>query len=98
MKEEEGKDIRSKIIDILGKVAPKLRDSLKEGVDIFHRVGQRRQDGSSRSTIILFVMRRHLDAVWKETKGSNFLLDNKLRITEVLSPADKAAREKLWPR
>lgn len=97
MKEEEGEDIRSKIIDILGKVAPKLHDGLKEGVDIVHRVGQRRQDGSSRSTIVLFAMRLHCDAVWKEARGSKFLLDNKLRITEVLSPEDKAAREKLWP-
>lgn len=97
LREEEGEDIRSKIIDTLGKMAPKLRDGLKEGVDIVHRIGQRRQNGSSRSIIVLFGMRRYRDAVWKEAKGSKFLLDNKLRITEALSPEDKAAREKLWP-
>lgn len=97
VREEDGENIRSKIIDILGKTAPKIRDSLKEGVDIVHRLGQRRQDNSARSTIILFALRRYRDIVWQEAKGSKFLFDNKLRITEALSPEDKAAREKLWP-
>ena len=97
VKEEDGENIRSRIIEILGKVAPNIRDSLKDGVDIVHRIGQRRQDGSNRSTIILFAMRRFRDAVWKEARGSKFLLDNNLRLTEALSPEEKAAREKLWP-
>lgn len=80
-----------------GSLTPKIRDSLKEGVDIAHRIGQRRQDGPSRSTIVLFAMQRHREAIWKEAKGSKFPLDNKLRITEALSPEDKAARGKLWP-
>ena len=90
MKEDEGEDIRSKIIDILGKTAPKLGTILDDGVG-------RRQDGSNRSTIVLFALRRVLDAVRREAKGSRFLLDNRLRITELLSPEDKEAREKLWP-
>ena len=97
MKEEEGEDIRRKIIDILGNVAPKLLNNLEEGLDIAHRVGQRRQDGSSRSTIIHFALRHLRDAIWREAKGSKFLLDKKLRISEALSPEDKAAIEKLWP-
>ena len=90
VKEDEGEDIRSKIIDILGKTAPKLGTILDDGVG-------RRQDGSNRSTIVLFALRRVLDAVRREAKGSRFLLDNRLRITELLSPEDKEAREKLWP-
>nr|XP_033488804.1 serine/threonine-protein kinase rio2 [Epinephelus lanceolatus] len=97
VKEEEGEDIRRKIIDILGNTAPKLRNNLEEGLDIVHRAGQWRQDGSSKSTIILFPLRRLRDAIWRETKGSKFLIDKKLRITEALSPEDKAAMEKLWP-
>ncbi|XP_028460248.1 uncharacterized protein LOC114572697 [Perca flavescens] len=42
-------------------------------------------------------MRRFRDAVWKEARGSKFLLDNNLRLTKALSPEEKAAREKLWP-
>lgn len=97
VKEDEGEDIRRKIVDILGKTAPKTRQSLENGIDIVHRVGRRRQDGSNRSTIVLFAMRRLRDAVWRDAKGSKFLLENRLRITEALSPGDKAAREKLWP-
>lgn len=95
--EEEGEDIQCKIIDILGNVALKLCNNLEEGLDSTHRLRERRQDGSSRSTIILFALRRLRDAIWREAKGSKFLLDKKLRITEALSPEDKAAREKLWP-
>ncbi len=94
---EEGKDIRRKTIDILGNTAPKIWHNLEERVDNVHCVGQRRQDGTSRSTIILFALRRLWDEVWRETKGSKFLLDNKLRIAAVLSSEDKAAKEKLWP-
>lgn len=37
VREDDRKDIRSRIIDISGKVAQKIRDSLK---DITHRIGQ----------------------------------------------------------
>ncbi|MEQ2182232.1 hypothetical protein GOODEAATRI_020190 [Goodea atripinnis] len=97
VKEKEGEDLRHKITDILGSTAPKLRTDLEDGIDIVHRMGQRRQDQSCRPTIILFALRRVRDAVWREAKGSKFLFDNKLRITEALSPEDKEAREKLWP-
>ncbi|KAJ8003701.1 hypothetical protein DPEC_G00151050 [Dallia pectoralis] len=97
VKEEDGEDVRCRVINILEKVAPRIRDKLKEGVDIVHRIGPRRQDGSKRSIIILFALRLLRDAVWSEAKGSKFLLDNNLRITEALSPEDKAARKKLWP-
>lgn len=97
VKETKDEDIRGKIVGVLGRTAPMLRDSLKEGVDVVHRIGKQRQDGSSRSTIVLFAMRRLRDAVWREAKGSQFLQENHLRITEALSPEDKAAREKLWP-
>lgn len=78
-------------------MAPKISDSLKEGIDIVHHIGQRRQDGYNRSGIVFFALRRLRDAIWREAKGSKFLLDIKLRITEALSPENKAAREKLWP-
>lgn len=97
VKETKEEDIRGKITDVLGRTAPKLRDSLKEGIDVVHRVGKRRDDGSARSTMVLFAVRRLRDAVWREAKGSKFLQENRLRITVALSPEDKTAREKLWP-
>lgn len=95
--EEEGEGKRKWIFDTLGKLAPKIHDSLKEGVDIILHIGQKLEDVSCRSTIILFALRQLCDAVSKEARGSKFVLDNKLRIMEALSPNEKAAREKLWP-
>jgi hypothetical protein len=84
----------------MGKVAPGLCEYLEEGVDIVHRVGPRKHDSPQtphRSIIILFALRRIRDAVWKCAKGCRFLRDNKLRLSEALSPEDRLAREKLWP-
>lgn len=69
-RESRDEDIRGKIIDILWKIAPKLREDLKQGIDIVHRVGRLRDDGAARSTIVLFALRRLRDAVWKEAKNS----------------------------
>lgn len=95
VRQTRDEDIRGKIVEVLGKTAPKLRDRRQEGIDIVHRVGKHRDNGASRSTIVQFAMRRLRDAVWNEAKGSKFLQENHLRITEALSPEDMAAREKL---
>jgi hypothetical protein len=98
MKEETNEDTRKLSIDVMGKVAPGLCEYLEEGVDIVHRVGPRKHDSPQtphRSIIILFALRRIRDAVWKCAKGCRFLRDNKLRLSEALSPEDRLAREKL---
>ena len=98
MQEETNEDTRKLSIDVMGKVAPGLCEYLVEGVDIVHRVGPRKHDGPQtphRSIIILFALRRIRDAVWKCAKGCRFLRDNKLRLSEALSPEDRLAREKL---
>lgn len=97
VREKDGEDVRKVAIDVLGNVVPGISDNLEEAVDIAHRLGQRRKDGSHRSIIILFALRRIRDTVWQSARGCKFLFDNKLRLTEALSPEDRAAREKLWP-
>ncbi|CAL8343228.1 unnamed protein product [Merluccius merluccius] len=97
VKEDVNEDVRAVVFDILRKVAPGLCEYLQEGVDIAHRLGPRRKDGSHRSIIILFALRRIRDAVWKSARGCKFLRNNRLRLTEALSPEDRLAREKLWP-
>ncbi|KAL1261292.1 hypothetical protein QQF64_006557 [Cirrhinus molitorella] len=97
VREKEGEDIRMVAIDICGKVAPGIRDGLSQGVDIAHRLGPARDDGKARAIIILFAFRRVRDAVWRAARRCKFLEDNGLRLTEPLSPEDRAAREKLWP-
>ncbi|KAG1925882.1 hypothetical protein F2P79_025226 [Pimephales promelas] len=100
LKEEANEDVRRLVITVIGKVTPGLQEYLEEGIDIAHRVGPKKQDGPQtphRSVIILFALLRIRDAVWKSAKGSRFLCDKKLRLTEALSPEDRIAREKLWP-
>lgn len=53
--------------------APTLCDNLKEGIDIVLRSGTR-EDGSCRSTIVLFAMQHLHDSVWMVARGSKFLL------------------------
>lgn len=51
------KDIRSLVIQTLGKIAPDLESKMEEAVDIVHRLG-RRMDSRSRNIIVLFTQRR----------------------------------------
>lgn len=97
VQEKPGEDVRSVVINILSKVVPGISDRMDDAVDIAHRLGPQRKDGSWRSIIILFALRRFRDIVWQSARGCTFLRDNKLRFTEALCPDDRVAREKLWP-
>ncbi len=101
LKETDGEDVRRITIDALAKVAPKIQDHLDRVVDVVHRLGRKSSPPNAnpkRAIVILFSMRIYRDEVWRAARNSKFLLDNNLRISELLSPEDKAAREKLWPR
>lgn len=97
VKEKAGEDPRSVVIDIFGKMAPDTRDGLNDGVDIAHRLGPARDDGKARTIIVMFSLRRLRDTIWRAARRCKYLDDNGLRLTEPLSPEDRAAREKLWP-
>ncbi len=101
LKETDGKDVRRITIDALAKVALKIQDHLDRVVDVVHRLGRKSSPPNAnpkRAIVILFSMRIYHDEVWRAARNSKFLLDNNLRISELLSPEDKAAREKLWPK
>ncbi len=101
LKETDGEDVRRITIDGLAKVAPKMQDHLDRVVDVVHRLGRKSSQPNAnpkRAIVILFSMRIYCDEVWRAARNSKFLLDNNLRISELLSPEDKAAREKLWPK
>lgn len=97
VKERDGEDARKVVIDVLSNVVPGISDDLEGAIDIAHRLGPKRGDGSHRSIIILFALRRFRDTVWQAARGCKFLFEKKLRLTEALSPEDRIAREKLWP-
>ncbi len=95
--EKDREDVRSVVTNILEKIAPGIGDRLQDSVDIAHRLRPKRADGKARSIIILFSVRRIRDMIWGAAKGCKFLTDNRLRLSEPLSPDDRAARDKLWP-
>lgn len=70
VREQDGENIRSVTIDNLGKVAPRIQDKLPDVVDMVHRMGKLRYDGSPRTTIMRFTMIIYRDVVWKEAKES----------------------------
>lgn len=95
--DKDGEDVRSVVLNILKKIAPGIGDELNDSVDVAHRLGPKRADGKARSIIILFSLRRIRDLIWGAARSCKFLPDNKLRLSEPLSPDDRAARDKLWP-
>ncbi|ROL48896.1 hypothetical protein DPX16_2239 [Anabarilius grahami] len=95
--EKDNEDVRNVALNVLEKIAPGVGDGLQDSVDVVHRLGPKRADGKARSIIILFSQRRIRDIIWGAAKGCKFLMDNKLRLSEPLSPEDRAARDKLWP-
>lgn len=95
--EKESEDVRSVVLNVLEKVAPGIGDRLQDSVDVAHRLGPKRSEGKARSIIILFSLRRIRDMVWSAAKGCKFLRENRLHLSEPLSPDDRAAWDKLWP-
>ncbi|CAM4730134.1 unnamed protein product [Leuciscus chuanchicus] len=78
------------------RVVPRIKDKLEEAVDVVHRVGKQRPDGSPRH-IIRFATRRYRDIIWMEAKNSIYLRENTLYVKESLSKADIKSQNKLWP-
>lgn len=97
VKERGDENARSTAINHLARVAPRIKDKLEDAVDVAHRVGKQRSDGSPRHIIVRFVARRHRDIIWMEAKSSIYLRENGLAIKESLSKADVESRNKLWP-
>lgn len=97
VKKREEENVRTITINHLARVVPRIKDKLEEAVDVVHRVGKQRMDGSPRQIIIRFATRRHRDIIWMEAKNSLYLRENGLFVKESLSKADIESRNKLWP-
>lgn len=85
VKEREEENVRSITINHLARVVPSIKDKLEEAVDVVHRVGKQRPDGSPRHIIIRFAIRRYRDILWVEAKNSLYLREHALYIKD-LSP------------
>ncbi len=95
--EKDGEDVRSVVINTLGKVTSGIADRTQNSIDVAHHLGPKQADGTARSIIILFSLRRTRDLIWNAAKCCKCLTENRLHLSEPLSPEDRAARERLWP-
>lgn len=101
--EEDGEDVRKKVIEICQNMTPDYREKFPEVLDSVHRLGQRRDSTSSssplpRAIIMQFTMRHFRDIIWKTAKRSEYLKTRKLRFKEDISPEDRERRNQLWPQ
>ncbi|MEQ2165409.1 hypothetical protein GOODEAATRI_016535 [Goodea atripinnis] len=89
--------------DICQGVVPETKVGMVlSAMDVIHRIGSPQQrDGKTkalpRPVIIRFQTRTVRDALWKGSKNSSYLKNNKLIFKEDLTAADKENRGKLWP-
>lgn len=98
IQERSGEDVRLEVIKVCQRLLPQFKEKLSDVVDVAHRLGRNKPGSSTpRGIIFQFTSRFFRDAVWRAAKDADFLKDNKLRISEDLSPADRERRLKLWP-
>lgn len=98
VKEAANEDLR-KISDICQAVLPEYKNSLRDTIDIVHRVCPMWPNTTRpRAIIIQFISRVTRDALWKAAKASPYLKENcDLKFAEDLSKEDQECRSKLWP-
>ncbi|RXN26212.1 zinc finger 2-like protein [Labeo rohita] len=64
IEERKDEDIRSRVIQTLGKIPPDLESKMEEAVDIVHRLGKR-MDSRNRNVIVVFAQRRVKEEIWR---------------------------------
>lgn len=98
MPEDEGEEVRMKVIDICQNVAPGCKEKFLEVIDSVHRLGRKHPaKAHPRDIILQFSMRHFRDMVWKMSKHSEYLKQRNLRFKEDLTPEDREKRNRLWP-
>ncbi|KAL0185667.1 hypothetical protein M9458_017337, partial [Cirrhinus mrigala] len=95
--EKERETARQEVINVCQRLLPQFKDKFPDVVDVAHRLGRANPQNKGRGIIFQFTSRFYRDAVWRAAKDADFLTENRLKITEDLSLADRARRSKLWP-
>ena len=94
--EQEGEDVKQRVMDICRASAPELRNFLHLHIDVSHGVGRRTED-KVRPVITRFTSRATREMVWKSAKNVDYLTSRKIRFGQDLTSRDKKTRNKLWP-
>lgn len=85
------------MVELLGRIAPDLKEKMTEEVDVVHRVG-RMMENKQRQIIILFTRRTVRDDIWRRTKASPVCREKGIRFAEDLIQEDWRSRQALWPK
>lgn len=97
MEERKHEEVRSKVIQILCKIAPNMDMKMGEAVDVLHRLGIK-MDKKNRNVIVLFTQRRVNEEIWRRSKGSAVCKGVGSNFAEILPREDLVDRKKLWPQ
>lgn len=90
-------DLRSKVYELLGEMAPEDKDRLDLLIDTLHRVGEQRRNSAPRPVLIQFSLRTFRQKIWRAALKARVLKEKDLRITEDLTYWERQCRNKLWP-
>lgn len=86
-KERVNENIRAEVVELLGRIAPDLKEKMDEAVDVVYRVG-RAMENRQRQIIVLFARRTVRDDIWRRTKASPVCKEEGIRFAEDLIQED----------
>lgn len=99
LKETDGENIRSKVLEILKVLTPDEADDIRFYVDTIHRIGRPGAGGNRpRPVIIQFALRVYREKVWKAARDHPALKERGVRLMEDLTFAERQQRRLLWPK
>ncbi|ROL50085.1 hypothetical protein DPX16_5844 [Anabarilius grahami] len=99
LRETEGENIRTKVLEILKILTPDEVDDIRFSVDTIHRIGRPGTGGNRpRPVIIQFALRTYREKVWKAARDHPALKERGIRLAEDLTFAERQQRKLLWPR
>ncbi len=96
LQEQEGENVKRRVIDICRKVAPWAANIFPLHIDTVQRIGKK-GEGKVRPVIIRFIARSTKELLWKTSNTSEFYLSSSLKFAEDLTLEDKDTRIRLWP-
>lgn len=99
--EKDDENVRETVIGILTRIIPVSVDQLRFTVDTVHRLGIKRNAGTSsgqhRAVIIQFALRTVKEDVWIKWRDAKVCKDLHIIFKQDFSKEDRLAREKLYP-
>ncbi len=97
LQEEEGENLKERVIAICSAVAPVAAGDFPLHIDIVQRVGKKSK-GKNRSVIMRFTEKSTKELLLTTSNSSEFHRSSHLKFAEVLTAQDIEMRNRLWPQ